>query len=210
MSEKTVILDIKKELRASMNGVASAAMRQTADYRVNFGVELPRIQEIAAEFTPDVNLAGALWKENVRECRILATLLMPIEAFDEALCDVWVEGIRTVELAQVFALNLMRRVCYARRKAFEWVSGDQLVLQVLGYATMCHVLRSPEADCGVPGTDGQGMDERSANELLDHIACDLQSGQSILQTAAAKTLRIYAAQGEIQTARAKKVADYLF
>ena len=38
---------IKSELRAMMNGVASATMRNsgmTADYRVNFGVELPRPQ----------------------------------------------------------------------------------------------------------------------------------------------------------------------
>lgn len=195
---RDIISNIKLELRSNMNGVASAAMRQTADYRVNFGVELPRIQLIAAEFEPGSELACSLWKEPVRECRILATLLMPAEAFDEALCDVWAEDIHTVELAQLFALNLMQRVSYARRKAFGWISCERPMLQVLGYFTMCHVLR-------------QGIvDERSAEELLDHIACDLQSGSGNLQTAAAKTLQIFAAQGHIQAAKAKKVADYLF
>ena len=61
------IEDIKKDLRANMNGVASAAMRSTPDYRVNFGVELPRLQSLANEYGKDHELAQALWKESVRE-----------------------------------------------------------------------------------------------------------------------------------------------
>ena len=45
----SIISDIKKELRANMNGVASAHARQTEDYRVNWGVELPRLAKISDE-----------------------------------------------------------------------------------------------------------------------------------------------------------------
>jgi len=198
MNKEQVIIDIKKELRSSMNGVASAAMRQTEDYRVNFGVELPRLHSISTEFEPDHELAQALWKEPVRECRILATILMPTSRFDEELCTVWAEDIHTVELAQIFALNLMRRLPYASQKAFEWIACDQLMLQVLGYFTMCHVLRKGE------------MNERSAEELLDHISCDLQSKHYPLQNAALKTLQIFSSLHEINAQKAKKVTDYLF
>jgi len=198
-SSPTYLINIiKKELHANMNGIASAAMRQTEDYRVNFGVELPRLQNIATEFEPSHELAQALWKESVRECRILATLLMPAKGFDPELCDVWAGDILTVELAQIFALYLMRRLPYASQKAFEWIASERLMLQVLGYFTMCHVLRKGE------------MRDRSAEELLDHLACDIQSKEPKLQTAAVKTLQIYAAQSEINAERAKKVADYLF
>ena len=44
---KDIIIDIKKELRANMNGIASSHMRQTEDYRVNWGIELPRLDDIA-------------------------------------------------------------------------------------------------------------------------------------------------------------------
>ena len=47
-----LIRQIKADVRAGMNGVAAAAMRDagmTADYRVNFGVELPRLQELAGQ-----------------------------------------------------------------------------------------------------------------------------------------------------------------
>ena len=60
----SLINDIKKELHANMNGVASAHARQTEDYRVNWGVELPRAglarQQSAAarQLTDAVTLAG--------------------------------------------------------------------------------------------------------------------------------------------------------
>ena len=197
MVKNDIITDIKKELRSCMNGVASAAMRQTEDYRVNFGVELPRLHELSKAFEPDHQLAQTLWKERVRECRILATILMPAADFDEELCDIWVEDIRTAEMAQIFALNLMRRLPYASEKAFEWIASEIPMRQVVGYYTMCHVLRKGE------------MNERSAEELLDQLACDIHSEVPALQTAAVKTLQNFALQGENNAQKAKKMSDYL-
>ena len=52
MTNRELINELKADFRAYMNGVASAAMRNagmTADYRVNFGVELPRITDVKNE-----------------------------------------------------------------------------------------------------------------------------------------------------------------
>jgi len=192
-----VITNIKKDLRASMNGVASAAMRQTADYRVNFGVELPRLQQIAADYPADRELAQNLWHESVRECRILATILMPKEAFDQEICDIWVSEIKTVELGQIFAINLMREIPYASQKAFEWIASDNAMLQQIGYFTMCHVLRKGP------------MNEQSKEELLDQIACDIHDSSTPVGKAAFKTLQIFANQSDDNNERAKNIADYL-
>ena len=86
-----------------MNGVASAHARQTEDYRVNWGVELPRLAKISDEIVESKawggfseedslrTLAQALWNESTRECKILACMLMPVEDFVEELCDIWAE-----------------------------------------------------------------------------------------------------------------------
>ena len=103
----SIISDIKKELRANMNGVASAHARQTEDYRVNWGVELPRLAKISDEIVESKAWGGfseedslrmlvqALWNESTRECKILACMLMPVEDFVEELCDIWAESICT-------------------------------------------------------------------------------------------------------------------
>ena len=89
--------DIKTQLRLSMNGVVSQSMREKGlVYKLNFGVELPRIKGIAAGYEKDHSLAQSLWKEDIRECKILAGLLQPVESFLPEIADIWVEHIRNI------------------------------------------------------------------------------------------------------------------
>ena len=74
------IKEIKQSFRLMMNGTASRSMREKgADYKLNWGVSLPDLQAMAEEIGKDYELAISLWKEDVRECKILATMLMPPE-----------------------------------------------------------------------------------------------------------------------------------
>ena len=48
MGVHETIKDIKGQFRLFMNGVASQSMREKGlDYKLNFGIELPRLKEIA-------------------------------------------------------------------------------------------------------------------------------------------------------------------
>lgn len=163
-----IILQIKKDLRASMNGVASAAMRSTADYRVNFGVELPRLQMIANEYDKNHELAQALWKESVRECKILATLIQPVELFDGEFADIWIESTSTAEIAQISALNLYQHMTCATTKAFQWIASDNEIKQIAGLSVISHLIR------------GAQLNERSLNELNDQITSLLEAQDTAL------------------------------
>jgi 3-methyladenine DNA glycosylase AlkD len=84
ISEK--VKEIKREFRVMMNGVTAQSMRDKGlNYKLNWGAMLPRLREMAEEIGKDYNLAIALWKEDVRECKILATMIMPA---DEVLPEV--------------------------------------------------------------------------------------------------------------------------
>jgi len=191
MDIKETLIDIKKELRANMNGVASAAMRQTEDYRVNWGIELPRIANIANEFGKSRELGQALWNENVRECKILACMLTPEDDFLEEVCDIWVSSIKTEEIATMFCLYLVKRLPYASSKAFEWMASESHILQCCGYLTLCHLMRQYE------------LSEDSEAEFLDQASTSLNNKYAI------KALQIYASQSEDNAKKVKKVADYL-
>ena len=197
-----LINDIKKELRANMNGVASAHARQTEDYRVNWGVELPRLaniaDEIATNWLSDSSrnispraLSQVLWNESTRECKILACMLMPAKDFDEEVCDIWAESIRTEEMATMFCLYLMPRLPYASTKAFEWIARDERMLQNCGYLTLCHLMRK------------YPFSEEAEEEFLDQASASLENRYAI------KALQIYASLGEDNARKVKKVADYL-
>lgn len=132
---------IKQELRACMNGVASAAMRHTDDYRLNFGVELPRLKALAQQYGKDHILAQQLWKEPVRECRIMATMILPADTMDAEMADVWADNIHTAELAQVASLNTFSQMPHADIKALQWIAADEPIHQLCGLCTAYHLQR---------------------------------------------------------------------
>ena len=59
---------IKQSLRLSMNGIVSAHQRsQGLNYKINFGVEIPRLKELANQYEKSEPLDTALWQDNIRE-----------------------------------------------------------------------------------------------------------------------------------------------
>ena len=114
MDIKEQLKDIKTQLRLSMNGAVSQSMREKGlVYKLNFGVELPRIKMIAEGYEKNHDLAQALWKEEIRECKILAGMLQPIETFYPEIADIWVENIRNIEIAELTCMNLFQHLPYA-------------------------------------------------------------------------------------------------
>ncbi len=124
--------EIKKRLRLSMNGVVSTAMREKGmKHKLNFGVDIPRLRQMAKEYTPDLKLANDLWKEDIRELKILATLLCPVEDFKDA--DVWVKEIDNLELAEQACMNCFSKLPDARQKAYNWILSDELYVKISGF-----------------------------------------------------------------------------
>lgn len=166
MENSTVILDIKKELRAAMNGILSAKMREAgAPYKLVFGVELPRLQSIANEFRPSRQLAQELWNENIRECKLLATMLMPPQEFLPEMADIWVDEIPTAEVAQVLCMQLLSKESWCAVTAFEWIASPSQMRQLCGFLCIARLLQQ-----------GAQLQERSISELKDQA-------QSLLPTA---------------------------
>ena len=106
-STRDKVREIKKSLRLAMNGVVSTLQRrQGLDYKINFGVEIPRLKGIANAFTKDRELAETLWQDNIRECKMLAIFLMPEEEA-ASVADSWIAGTKFTEIADQLAMHLL-------------------------------------------------------------------------------------------------------
>lgn len=94
-----------------MNGVISTSMRQKGmNYKLIFGVPIPEIKHIAAAHEPDAELARALWKEDVREMKILATILFPAGSMTQEEALDWMREIPYPEIAEQCCNNLFPTV----------------------------------------------------------------------------------------------------
>ena len=178
------IKDIKSKFRLFMNGMVSQSMREKGmEYKLNFGIEYPRIKEIAAGYEPDHELAQALWKENIRECKILAGLLQPADTFYPEIADIWIEGMDYPELAEYTVMNLFQRLPYASEVVFRWMADEREMFQLCGFLLMARLLMK-----------GEKLNERAEAVFLDQACTAVEGDSGPVQKAASVALRKYAHQ----------------
>ncbi|MDE5561335.1 MAG: DNA alkylation repair protein [Bacteroidaceae bacterium] len=172
------IRDIKKELRANMNGIASAQMRRAGmPHHVVWGIELPRLRDIAAEFPSDRKLGQRLWNENVRESRLLGILLTPPEDFLPEVADIWVHEAATPETASLLAMELIVPQTWATNMAFHWIAGTDNLAALCGWLTICRLLQN-----------GGTLMPRSEAELRDHATAVPENAPLYLRKAVLRTM----------------------
>lgn len=174
--------EIKQRFRLMMNGVASQSMRQRGlEYKLNWGIGLPALKDMAKDYGKDQSLAIELWKEDIRECRILATLIMPAEAMDADLTDIWATDVRNQEIASIASLNLFQYVNGAKGFAFSWIASDITLLQLCGYSVLARLFMR-----------GERLDIREIHEYFDQSQVAIVSSDIAVKRAVVSSLMRFA------------------
>jgi len=121
--QSETIREIKRSFRRFMNGTAAASMRDKGlHYSVNWGISLPNLREMAAAYCHNRELATELWDERSRECRILATMIMPPQETDKATMEQWIDHADNAEMAEQLAFNLLQHTPFALEIANERIA----------------------------------------------------------------------------------------
>jgi len=182
------ILEIKKSLRLSMNGIVSSLQRrQGLDYKINFGVEIPRLKEIAAQYPKERTLALALWQENIRECKMLAIMLMPSETFTAEDAHLWIAETPFTEVADQLSMLLLCHLPDASQLAMKWIESEEGLFSYCGFLTLSHLFRQ-----GIrPDADYEARYLSVAARVLSP-----ENGNKVLQTCAYASLQKYSTLDE--------------
>lgn len=132
--QEEIIRDIRKRCRMAMNGIASASMRGYGlNYKLNFGVSIQKIKEIAARYESDKDLAETLWLDGTRELKILATLLYPTKQFTIETANRWVAQIPNQEIREQICVNLFQTTDFADEVGLEWINSEDDNVRSTGY-----------------------------------------------------------------------------
>ncbi|WP_077196687.1 DNA alkylation repair protein [Prevotella ihumii] len=191
---KEKIKEIKRSFHLFMNGQASHSMREKGvNYKINWGIDLLTLRKKAKEIGKDYDLAIELWKEESRECKILATYIMPAEEMLPEVADIWLEQVRTQEIAEMLAFNLLRYVSFAPELAFRCLSRSESLYQVCGYQTLAGMF-----------SDGKVPDERGINEFLDQAQVALSGNDLAVKQAAYRSVLRFCDMGEMYERIAQK------
>ena len=187
------VKDIKQSFRQMMDGSIAASMRSKGvDYKLNWGATLPRLREKADELGKNYDLAIALWKENVRECKILTTMVMPADEVLPEVIDIWMEQTPTQEIAELAAFNLYQHLPYAPAKAFAWIASPEPLYQLCGFHVISRLFMN-----------GQEPSERGIHEFIDQALAALQSDSIPVRKAAMAAVQRFADLGLVYERIAK-------
>lgn len=181
-AEDTILRNIRTDLRLSMNGMVAASMRAKGiEYRMNFGVDVPRLKQIAAKYQVDKCLVERMWREDVRELKILATMLCPSDYFCREDAERWVKDAANQEIREQVCKNLFQHLPYADRLVEDWIGGDDESIRTTGYwlfARLC-IIRS------------ELVRDIHYEELLKRGKTDLKSESLLLRQSALNALKFF-------------------
>lgn len=185
--------EIKRSFHTMMNGVVAQSMRDKGvEYHVNWGASLPMLKEKASEIGKNFDLAIALWKEDVRECKILATLVMPADRMLPEVVDIWMEQTVSQEMAEMASFNLYQHLPFAAEKAYQWIASERDICQLCGFHVLARLFMN-----------GQEPNERGINEYIDQLQAALQEGSVAVRKAAMASVMRFSELGLVYERLAK-------
>ncbi len=188
--------EIKQSFRSVMSGPTSSSMREKGvNYKINWGVPLYALNEMAVKYGKNYELAIELWKEPIRECKILATRIMPPERMLPEIADLWMEQTSTQELAELLAINLFQYLEFAPILAYEWIASNKRLYAICGYNLLSRLF-----------SQGKEPNERGINEFLDQALSDLEGTDLGVKHAAYNCLMRFCDMGE----EYEQIAQHVF
>ena len=129
--------DILKRLKSlsdprTVEGMAKYGITPERTY----GVSIPNLRKIAKEIGKDHELAQKLWGSDIRETRILASMIDNPETVTEEQMEEWVKDFDYWEICDQCCQNLFIKTDFAYQKAVDWSGRDEEFVKRAGFALM--------------------------------------------------------------------------
>ncbi len=124
-------------IKMRKSGEVSDMMKQKGiNYKLNWGVSIIDLRDIAQQFEPGHLLALKLWNKEWRETMILATLLDEPKLVTEEQMDFRTKSFENTEIAEQASTNLYVKTKFAFIKALEWCRGKKHIIRFTGIHLM--------------------------------------------------------------------------
>jgi len=136
MNVKEVIRELKRLGDPSrVQGMESYGIRTKTIY----GVRVPDLRSLAKNIGKDHAMAIALWEENSRETRILASMVDDPKLVSVKQMEWWVGEFDNWEVCDQCIMNLFEKMDNAWNKALEWAEREEEFQKRAGFVMMARL-----------------------------------------------------------------------
>ena len=167
------------------------------------GVKVPVLRAEARAIGKDHALALELYRSNIHEAKILASMIARADRLRPAEMDEWVAGFDSWDVCDQCCMNLFRHTAYAYDKVREYAASERLFTRRAGYALLATLAsgdkRTDDAVFAafLPLVEAGASDERDAIKKAVNWALRQIGKRSplLLEEARSVAGRLAAAQG---------------
>lgn len=146
MDDTSRMVALLGAVRKQMNGAVLDTLRYYgADYGLNYGVAIHSLREIVRETGRDDGFARFLYRQQVRELRIVALWIAEPSRTTAADFPFWAAGIINSEVAEQAAHALLSQIDDIDALLAEWCASDNALL---AYAALLAASRSERVSVG--------------------------------------------------------------
>jgi len=172
-----------RELLRELNQVADPSrLSGMARYGIAtdkaLGVSVPDLRKLARKVGKDHDLAADLWKTEIHEARLLASMIDEPARVTEAQMEAWVHDVDSWDLCDQLCGNLFDRTKYAFRKAVEWSAREDEFVKRAGFALMA-----------VAAVHRKDVDDREFEAFLPIIRAEATDDRNYVKKAVNWALR---------------------
>ena len=132
--------DTLKELKSLSD---SKAIEGMAKYGITpertYGVSIPNLRNMARKIGKDHRLAQQLWTEDIRETRILASIIDDPSEVSEEQMERWVKDFDYWEICDQCCMNLFEKTKLAYQKCGQWSSREEEFVKRAGFVLMARL-----------------------------------------------------------------------
>ena len=104
-----------------------------------YGVSIPNLRKIAKEVGLNHHLAQQLWESEIRETRILASMVADPNMVTEEQMERWVKDFGYWEICDQCCMNLFEKTKFAYQKCIEWCSREEEFVKRAGFVLMARL-----------------------------------------------------------------------
>lgn len=137
MSGNNIIAELIRRLESLSD---PSAVKGMAKYGITpekaYGVPIPVLRKIAREIGVNHELSRKLWELNIRETRILASMIADPKKVTEEHMEKWVREFDYWEICDQCCINLFKKTRFAYKKAVEWSSRKEEFVKRAGFTLM--------------------------------------------------------------------------
>ena len=128
---------ILEKLKSLSNPIAIEGMAKFGiTPKKTYGVSIPLLRKMAKEIGKDHKLALQLWDIDIRETRILASMIDEPDLVTEEQMEKWVRDFDCWEVCDQVCQNLFTYTKFAYKKVVEWSKRDEEFVKRAGFALM--------------------------------------------------------------------------